>query len=101
MTGDRTRTPAPRPRRAPRSSRAAGRAAPSPGRHGRLSARNRMPVPPRKQGGGHRRRTEQERPPRRRLMRSFKRTIATLAVLLLGLGGVAAPADADFTGAYT
>src|SRR4029434_4779141 len=59
------------------------------------------PVPPRKQGGGHRRRTEQERPPRRRLMRSFKRTIATLAVLLLGLGAVAAQPEPQFTGSYT
>src|SRR4029453_14780466 len=72
-----------------------------PGAPRGLAARNRIPVPPRKQGGGHRRRTEQERPPRRRLMRSFKRTIATLAVLLLGLGAVAAQAEPQFTGSYT
>ena len=34
-------------------------------------------------------------------MRSFKRTIATLAVLLLGLGAVAAQAEPQFTGSYT
>src|SRR5262249_28231683 len=36
-----------------------------------------------------------------RLMRSFKRTIATLAVLLLGLGAGAAQAEPQFTGSYT
>jgi len=34
-------------------------------------------------------------------MRGFKRTIATLAVLLLGLGPVASQAEPQFTGSYT